>query len=62
MTLGVSNVSWIHFGFKFIVHPDPDPITEYALSMPWVVTFTRDWTADANLCKLRFQLRVEGQT
>jgi len=28
MTLGVSNVSRIHFGFKFIVNPDP--ITEYA--------------------------------
>ena len=29
MTLGVSNVSRIHFGFKFIVNPDP--IIEYAL-------------------------------
>jgi len=26
MTLGVSNVSRIHFGFEFIVNPDPDPI------------------------------------
>ena len=24
--LGVSNVSRIHFGFEFIVNPDPDPI------------------------------------
>ena len=32
MTLGVSNVSRIHFGFKFIVNPDLDPIIEYALS------------------------------
>jgi len=24
--LGVSNVSRIHFGFRFIVNPDPDPI------------------------------------
>jgi len=31
MTLGVSNVSRIHFGFKFIVNPDPDPIIEYAI-------------------------------
>jgi len=23
MTLGVSNVSWIHFGYEFIVNPDP---------------------------------------
>jgi len=30
--LGVSNVSRIHFGFKFIVNPDPDPIIEYAPS------------------------------
>jgi len=29
MTLGVSNVSRIHFGFGFIVNPDPDPIIEY---------------------------------
>jgi len=29
MTLGVSNVRTIHFGFKFIVNPDPDPIIEY---------------------------------
>ena len=28
MTLGVSSVSRIHFGFGFIVNPDPDPITE----------------------------------
>jgi len=28
MTLGVSNVSRIHFGFKFIINPDP--IIEYA--------------------------------
>jgi len=28
MTLGVSNVSRIHFGFEFIVNPDPDPIIE----------------------------------
>jgi len=28
MTLGVSNVSRIHFGFGFIVNPDPDPIIE----------------------------------
>jgi len=28
MTLGVSNVSLIHFGFKFIINPDP--IIEYA--------------------------------
>jgi len=26
--LGVSNVSWIQFGFGFIVNPDPDPIIE----------------------------------
>ena len=26
--LGVSNVSRIHFGFGFIVNPDPDPIIE----------------------------------
>jgi len=26
MTLGVSNVRRIHFGFGFIVNPDPDPI------------------------------------
>ena len=32
MTLGVSNVSRIHFGFKFIVNPDLDPIIKYALS------------------------------
>jgi len=30
--LGVSSVSRIHFGFGFIVNPDPDPITEYALT------------------------------
>jgi len=29
--LGVSNVSRIHFGFGFIVNPDPDPIIEYPL-------------------------------
>jgi len=29
--LGMSNVSRIHFGFEFIVIPDPDPIIEYAL-------------------------------
>jgi len=34
MTLVVSNVSRIHFGFKFIVNPDPDPIFEYALNLP----------------------------
>jgi len=28
MTLDVSNVSRIHFGFGFIVNPDPDPIIE----------------------------------
>jgi len=28
MTLGVSNVSRIHFGFEFIVNPDPDPIID----------------------------------
>jgi len=28
MTLGVSNVSRIHFLFEFIVNPDPDPIIE----------------------------------
>jgi len=28
MTLGVSNVSRNHFGFEFIVNPDPDPIIE----------------------------------
>ena len=26
--LGVSSVSRIHFGFRFIVNPDPDPIIE----------------------------------
>jgi len=26
--LGMSSVSRIHFGFRFIVNPDPDPITE----------------------------------
>jgi len=26
--LGVSNVNRIHFGFGFIVNPDPDPIME----------------------------------
>ena len=26
--LGVSSVSRIHFGFGFIVNPDPDPIIE----------------------------------
>ena len=31
--LGVSNVSRIHFGFRFIVNPDPDPIIEYALKV-----------------------------
>ena len=31
--LGVSNVSRIHFGFEFIVNPDPDPIIEYPLSL-----------------------------
>jgi len=30
--LGVSNVSRIHFGFRFIVNPVPDPIIEYAHS------------------------------
>jgi len=29
--LGVSSVSRIHFGFGFIVNPDPDPIIEYPL-------------------------------
>jgi len=33
ITLGVSNVSRIHFGFKFVVNPDPDPIIEYAHSL-----------------------------
>jgi len=28
MTLGVSNVSRIHFGFEFVVNPDLDPIIE----------------------------------
>jgi len=28
MTLGVSNVNRIHFGFEFITNPDPDPIIE----------------------------------
>ena len=32
MTLGVSNVSRIQFGFKFIGNPDLDPIIEYALT------------------------------
>jgi len=45
MTLGVSNVSRIHFGFKFIVNPDPDPIIEYALStvkpQPLALLFTQ---------------------
>jgi len=31
--LGVSNVSCIHFGFKFIVNLDPDAIIEYALNL-----------------------------
>ena len=26
--LSVSSVSRIHFGFRFIVNPDPDPIIE----------------------------------
>ena len=30
--LGVSNVSRIQFGFRFIVNPNPDTIIEYALS------------------------------
>jgi len=30
--LGVSSVSRIHFGFGFIVNPDPDPIIDYALT------------------------------
>jgi len=30
MALGVSNVSRIHFGFKFIANPDLDPIIECA--------------------------------
>jgi len=28
--LDVSNVSRIHFGFRFIMNPDPDPIIECA--------------------------------
>jgi len=32
MTLGVSNVSRIHFGFEFTVNPDPDSIIEYPQS------------------------------
>jgi len=35
MTLDVSNVSRIHFGFGFIVNPDPDPIIEYALKLQY---------------------------
>jgi len=31
MTLDLSNVSRIHFGFEFIANLDPDPIIEYAL-------------------------------
>jgi len=33
MTLGVSNVSRIHFVFEFIVNPDPDPIIKYPLEL-----------------------------
>jgi len=33
MTLGVSNVRRIQFGFGFIVNPDPDPIIEYVLRL-----------------------------
>ena len=38
--LGVFNVSRIHFGFRFVVNPDPNPIIEYALSinLPEAVT------------------------
>ena len=35
MTLDVSNVSRIQIGFKFIINPDPDPIIEYVLSIPF---------------------------
>jgi len=30
--LGVSSVSQIQFGFRFIVNSDPDPIIEYPLN------------------------------
>jgi len=41
MTLGVSNVSRIHFGFKFIVNPDPDPIIEYALTAKYTISMAQ---------------------
>ena len=37
MTLVVSSISQIHFGFGFIVNSDPDSIIESPLSVPAVM-------------------------
>jgi len=49
--LGVSNVSRIHFGFRFSVNPDP--INEYALSinLPEAVTLGGTYDAWAELLR-----------
>ena len=54
----MSNVSWIHFGFKFIVNPDADPIIEYALKPfvgnIWIAQLDRERT---ELCRLQMFCR-----
>ena len=44
MTLGLSNVSRIQFGFRFIVNPGLDPIIEYALCMMLHTLYLLIWT------------------
>jgi len=53
--LGVSSVSRIHFGFGFIVNPDPDPIIEYSpLAIPAALTLSkRVFSLAGNSCNRR---------
>jgi len=59
MALGVSNVSRIHFGFEFIVNPDPDPTIEWPLSVQsnqfCIVHYATCAVKDEKLCSPKSQ-------